>query len=156
MVLPWKKSDIWKVPALKVFLRERGLKTTGSWRKAELRASLAYSAVQLGIPVKQDETAEDRARSTHYSELLKVNGTKLPDPLLDLTEGWLKEKDAVEQIMASGRLHEHRQVAAVRGPVRQRTETAARGRIGRQQHCTIVSSATTKKGKLTRTSRASG
>ncbi|KAI8510399.1 hypothetical protein Bbelb_113150 [Branchiostoma belcheri] len=48
----------WKVPALKVFLRERGLKTTGSWRKAELRASLAYSAVQ------QDEIAEDRARST--------------------------------------------------------------------------------------------
>ncbi|KAI8480697.1 hypothetical protein Bbelb_415900 [Branchiostoma belcheri] len=85
----------WKVPALKVFLRERGLKTTGSWRKAELRASLAYSAVQLGIPVKQDEIAEDRARSTQYAELLKVNGTKLPDPLLDLTEGWLKENDAV-------------------------------------------------------------
>ncbi|KAI8511919.1 AP-5 complex subunit zeta-1 [Branchiostoma belcheri] len=46
-------------------------------------------------PIK--EIAEDRARSTQYAELLKVNGTKLPDPLLDLNEGWLKEKDAVEQ-----------------------------------------------------------
>ncbi|KAI8502455.1 hypothetical protein Bbelb_200430 [Branchiostoma belcheri] len=47
--------------------------------------------------IQQDEIAEDRARSTQYAELLKVNGTKLSDPLLDLTEGWLKEKDAVEQ-----------------------------------------------------------
>ncbi|KAI8483136.1 hypothetical protein Bbelb_391550 [Branchiostoma belcheri] len=58
----------WKVPALKAFLRERGLKTTG--RKAELQA-LAYSAVQLGIPVKQDEITEDSARSTQYAKLLK-------------------------------------------------------------------------------------
>ncbi|KAI8500787.1 hypothetical protein Bbelb_216050 [Branchiostoma belcheri] len=81
-------------------------------------------AVQLGILVKQDEIAEDRARSTQYVELLKVNGTKLPNPLLHLTEGWLKEKDAVEQIMTgcgAGWLHGHRQTA-VRGPMRQRTK----------------------------------
>ncbi|XP_078655658.1 uncharacterized protein LOC144902231 [Branchiostoma floridae x Branchiostoma belcheri] len=84
----------WKVPALKDFLRVRGLKTTG--RKAELQA-LVYSAVQHRTPVKPDEIAEDRARSVQYAELLKVDGKKLPDPLSDLTEGWLKEKDAVKQ-----------------------------------------------------------
>ncbi|KAI8502471.1 hypothetical protein Bbelb_200590 [Branchiostoma belcheri] len=53
----------WKMPALKDFLRVRGLKTTG--RKAAELQALAYSAVQLGTPVKPNEIAEDRARSTH-------------------------------------------------------------------------------------------
>ncbi|KAI8491852.1 hypothetical protein Bbelb_302250 [Branchiostoma belcheri] len=118
----------------------RGLKTTG--RKAELRA-LAYSAVQFGIPVKQDEIAEDRARSTQYAELLKVNDTKLPDALLDLTEGWLKEKDAVDYgLRSASRTSPSGCCARPRASANQ--ETAALGRIGRQQHCTIVSSATTK------------
>ena len=44
----------WKVPELKEFLRNRGLKTTGS--KDELTA-LAFGAEQLSVPLKL--TAEE-------------------------------------------------------------------------------------------------
>lgn len=54
-----------------------------------------YGTVQIGIKVKPDEIAEDRARSEQYAELLNANGRKLPDPLVDLTDGWLNEKDGV-------------------------------------------------------------
>ena len=72
--------QFWRVPELKTFLRISGLKTTG--RKADLQV-LAYCSVQNRTPVKPDEVAEDRARLIQYAELLKVKGTKLPDPGLD-------------------------------------------------------------------------
>ena len=97
------------VPELKTFLRPRGLKTKG--KKAELQA-LAYSAVQSRTPIQPNEIAEDRARSVQYAELLEVKGEKLPDPLSDLTEGWLKEKDAVERWPPVG----------LRGPVCERSK----------------------------------
>ncbi|XP_078661228.1 uncharacterized protein LOC144905429 [Branchiostoma floridae x Branchiostoma belcheri] len=86
----------WKVPALKAFLSVRGLKTSG--KKADLQA-LAYSAVQLRIPENPDAVEEDRARSVEYAELLKIKdkGIKLPDPLVDLAEGWVGEKDGVKE-----------------------------------------------------------
>ncbi|CAH1266690.1 Hypp3518 [Branchiostoma lanceolatum] len=81
----------WTVPALRDFLRVRGLKTTGL--KDDL-ISLVNAAVLLRYPIKPDEIAEDRRRSAEYAELLIVKGTstKLPDPL-SLTEGWIKETD---------------------------------------------------------------
>lgn len=89
-----EEIQLWKVPALKDFLRVRGLKTTG--RKAELQA-LVYSTVQFGVAVKPNEIEEDRSRSLQYAALLQYDGTNLPDPLVDLNnDSWLNEKEGVK------------------------------------------------------------
>lgn len=83
----------WNVNALKDFLRIRGLKTRGL--KAELQA-LVYSAVQFGYEVKPSEVEEDRSRSASYAELLNIKGKRIPDPLVDLKDNWIPEKEGVK------------------------------------------------------------
>ena len=67
--LTLEEIKLWKVDALKDFLRIRGLKTMRV--KAELQA-LVYSAVQFGYEVKPSELDEERARSVQY-DLLDIN-----------------------------------------------------------------------------------
>ncbi|XP_071506667.1 uncharacterized protein [Diadema antillarum] len=91
--LTLEEIKFWKVDALKDFLRIRGLKTTGL--KAELQA-LVYSAVRFGYSVKPSEVEEERSRSKQYAELLFINGKQIPDPLADLKDDWLPEKEGVK------------------------------------------------------------
>ena len=80
----------WKVPELKTFLRNRGLKTSGT--KEELTA-LAYGAEQCSIPLKITAKEEAMARAEQYYSLLKINGEQLPDPFVDIQESeWISEK----------------------------------------------------------------
>eukprot|EP00057_Strongylocentrotus_purpuratus_P017583 XP_011672057.1 PREDICTED: uncharacterized protein LOC105442031 [Strongylocentrotus purpuratus] len=71
----------------------RGLKTRGL--KAELQA-LIYSAAQFGYEVKPTEVEEDRSRSANYGELLIFKGKRIPDPLVDLEDNWIPEKEGVK------------------------------------------------------------
>ena len=77
----------WRVDLLKEFLRKRGLKCKG--KKAELVA-LAFSAEFLGLPVKLSKEEVSVKNAIDYQKLLTpVTGTKLPDPVTDLIDGWL-------------------------------------------------------------------
>ena len=65
--LTLEEIRLWKVDALKDFLRIRGLKTTGL--KAELQALAYISVVQFGFDVKPrpNEVEEERLRSKQYA-----------------------------------------------------------------------------------------
>lgn len=76
-----------RVPELKSFLRDRGLKVTGT--KAEL-AALAYGAHELGVLVKPNAAEERSTKKVQYDALLKVKTVQLPDPF-SLSSGWLSE-----------------------------------------------------------------
>ena len=56
----------WKVPQLKEFLRNRGLKTTGT---KDERTALAFGAEQLSVPVKL--TAEEEIIQTQSNAKLR-------------------------------------------------------------------------------------
>ena len=80
----------WKVPELKIFLRNRGLKSTGT--KEELTA-LAFGAEQCEIPLKITAEEENKIKAEQYKSLLVVKGQKLPDPFVDIKENeWIGEK----------------------------------------------------------------
>lgn len=83
----------WKVPLLKDFLRERGLKTTGT--KNEL-AALAYGAKELGIPKKPGVSAQQEIKKKEYASLLIIGNDKIPDPLT-LKDGWLTEQTGISK-----------------------------------------------------------
>ena len=82
----------WKVPELKEYLRERGLKTTG--RKVELMA-LAYGANQMGVDTKRSSIEEKVKNKQDYSALLKINDDTIPDPLF--LKGWVSEQSGITQ-----------------------------------------------------------
>ena len=67
----------WKVPELKKYLRDRGLKTTGT--KEELTA-LAYGAEQCSAPLKATAKQEELDKAEQYRSLLHCRGQQLPDP----------------------------------------------------------------------------
>ena len=87
----------WRVPELKGFLRDRGLKVSGT--KEELTA-LAYGAHQMNIPVKLAADEDRKRKSEAYEALLAVNECQLPDPLASpdetvsnsLKSPWLNEQ----------------------------------------------------------------
>ena len=56
----------WKVPKLKEFLRNRGLKTTGT---KDERTALAFGGEQLSVPVKL--TAEEEIIQTQSNAKLR-------------------------------------------------------------------------------------
>ena len=82
----------WKVPELKDYLRDRGLKTTG--RKVELVA-LAYGANQMGVDTKRSSIEEKVKNKQDYSALLKINDDTIPDPLF--LKGWVSEQSGITQ-----------------------------------------------------------
>ena len=84
----------WKVPQLKTFLRNRGLKTTAS--KDEL-AALASSAEQLSAPVKLTAEEEIIQKKKQYQSLLNVIGEQLPDPFTELEDNKIGEEKGVEK-----------------------------------------------------------
>ena len=84
----------WKVPQLKEFLRNRGLKTTGT--KDELTA-LAFGAEQLSVPVKLTAEEEIIQKKKQYQSLLNANGEQLPDPFTELEDNWICEEKRVEK-----------------------------------------------------------
>eukprot|EP00794_Sanderia_malayensis_P012122 gene12122-13374_t len=85
----------WKVPELKGYLRDRGLKISGT--KEELTA-LAYGADQMNVPVKITADEDRKRKRESYEALLVVNDCRLPDPLALSSENsllgtpWLDEK----------------------------------------------------------------
>ena len=83
----------WKVPELKEYLRDRGLKTTG--RKVELVA-LEYGANQMGVDTKRSSIEEKVKHKQEYSALLKMkNDDTIPDPLF--LKGWVSEQSGITQ-----------------------------------------------------------
>lgn len=83
-----------KVHVLKNFLRDRGLKVTGT--KEEL-AALAYGASEMNVQVKQTKQEKLHDKVCSYSSLLTIDGTKLPDPFTELLNDWVTEADGVTQ-----------------------------------------------------------
>ena len=84
------KFKLYTVDRLKDFLRKRGLKTSS--RKDELVA-LAFSASVLELPLKPSIQQDNVSKANDYRNLLCVGGVQLPDPVTDLTTGWLNEKE---------------------------------------------------------------
>lgn len=82
----------WRVPELKEYLRDRGLKTTG--RKVELVA-LAYGANQMGVDTKKSCVEEKMKNKQDYLELLSINEETIPDPLF--LKGWVSEQTGITQ-----------------------------------------------------------
>lgn len=91
----------YKVPELKSFLRDRGLKVTGT--KEEL-AALAYGAHELGISVKPSAAEENSRKKIQYNSLLKFEGFQLPDPF-SLSSGWLDEDVGIKKWPPIFQLH---------------------------------------------------
>lgn len=91
----------YKVPELKSYLRNRGLKVTGT--KGEL-AALAYGAHELGIPVKPSAEEENCIKKIQYNSLLKVKGFQIPDPF-SLSSGWLSENEGMRKWPPIFQLH---------------------------------------------------
>lgn len=90
--LPFNKVQEWRVPALKLYCRKRGLKVSGA--KEELVARV-FTAMEMKIPIQP--TAEERIATTvsEKARLLDLgNGASLPDPA-SLTKDWLGEKDGI-------------------------------------------------------------
>jgi hypothetical protein len=86
---------LWRVDQLRTFLLKRGLKVSGR-RKDELVA-LAFGAVEMGVPIKSSAEEEERARAAQYHSLLNTRDGQLPDPFVDLTDGWLNESVGMTQ-----------------------------------------------------------
>lgn len=85
----------WKVPELKSFLRNRGLKTTGT--KEELTA-LAFGAEQFSVPLKLTAKQEGMAKAKQYKVLLHCRGRQLPDPFVELDDSsWVPESQGMEK-----------------------------------------------------------
>ena len=82
----------WKVPALKDYLRKRGLKTSG--RKEELCA-LVYAAHIENKPILLSASEATLAKALDYKSLLVVGEHTLPDPFVDLQTGWQNERQGM-------------------------------------------------------------
>ena len=86
----------WKVDLLRSFCKKRGLVVSGR-RKDELVA-LAFAAVCQNlpdVPVVLDKDGECKEAGDDYGKLLiLLNGTVIPDPL-QLSDGWVSDKDGV-------------------------------------------------------------
>ena len=84
----------WKVPQLREFLRNRGLKTTGTKDELTALALCAEAAICTC------ETNLGRGKNTEkkqYQSLLNVNGEQLPDPFTELEGNWIGEEKGVEK-----------------------------------------------------------
>jgi len=68
------------------FLLKTGLKAGGR-RKDELVA-LACGAVEMCIPIKSTVVEEARMTAVQYHSLFISKDGQLPDPPVDITDGW--------------------------------------------------------------------
>lgn len=82
----------WKVPQLKEFCQNRGLPVTAK-RKKELVA-MVYCASLQNLPLVMSVSDQKATAKVEYTRLLNIDGNQtLPDPLTDLKDGWICEKD---------------------------------------------------------------
>ncbi|VDI71107.1 Hypothetical predicted protein [Mytilus galloprovincialis] len=82
----------WTVPVLQQYLRIRGLRTSG--KKEELVA-LVYSADLMKIKPVLTPAEERKLKADQYCDKLKAPKGIVPDPLIDLTSGWVTESKGV-------------------------------------------------------------
>ncbi|CAC5363191.1 unnamed protein product [Mytilus coruscus] len=82
----------WTVPVLQQYLRIRGLRTSG--KKEELVA-LVYSANLMKIKQVLTPAEERKLKADQYCDKLKAPKGIVPDPLIDLTSGWITESKGV-------------------------------------------------------------
>ncbi|XP_076076008.1 uncharacterized protein LOC143046832 [Mytilus galloprovincialis] len=82
----------WTVPVLQQYLRKRGLRTSG--KKEELVA-LVYSADLMKIKPVLTPAEERKLKADQYCDKLKAPKGIVPDPLIDLTSGWVTESKGV-------------------------------------------------------------
>ncbi len=81
-----------KVEELKIFLRLRGLKTTGKKQELVARAFVASeNNVQIVMTAEQ---IQEEINKSYMDKLSVVDGVEIPDPF-SLTEGWLDEENGV-------------------------------------------------------------
>jgi hypothetical protein len=82
-----EEFNMWRKVPLQVYLKARGLHTTGT--RPEL-AALAFAAQRMNMPKILTTEAKDVVRSLEYKDLLMFEGTSLPDPRT-LETGWQTE-----------------------------------------------------------------
>ncbi|CAC5402625.1 unnamed protein product [Mytilus coruscus] len=82
----------WTVPVLQQYLRIRGLRTSG--KKEELVA-LVYSINLMKIKQVLTPAEERKLKADQYCDKLKTPKGIVPDPLIDLTSGWITESKGV-------------------------------------------------------------
>ena len=78
----------WSVKALKEYLKDRGIKVSGT---KEMLQARVFTAQELNLPKVLSEAERDKVRNAEYTKLLYVDGETLPDPFYELPEGWLSE-----------------------------------------------------------------
>lgn len=79
------------VPALKFYLKRRNLSTIG---RKDVLVARAFAAYEANTPEVLTESERDEIRESDYRKLLKTESEgQLPDPMYDLQEGWLCEKE---------------------------------------------------------------
>lgn len=81
----------WKIDVLRLYLSRRGLPANGI--KQELIA-LCFSAQTLKMPVLPSSVDVVNAKINSYNNLLKIDGSVLPDPLC-IYEKWEDEKQGL-------------------------------------------------------------
>ena len=88
--LTFEEIKRWSVPSMKEYLRKRGIPTTGT---KETLLSRTFAAYECNTPILLSEKQLDQARAAEYQELLQTPFEgRLPDPLYELTDGWVDEK----------------------------------------------------------------
>ena len=83
---------MWKVEALKEYLKKRGLKVSG--RKQELVARV-FAAVEQNIPVSESAAVLVAQASKEREILLVTPGENLPDPTT-LVASWIGESEGMK------------------------------------------------------------
>ncbi|XP_070557252.1 uncharacterized protein [Ptychodera flava] len=92
-IISYRTISMWRVPALKDYLRKRNMKTSG--RKDELVARV-FAAMEQNIP--ESPTASEMSAERHLflvSLLTTPEGNILPDPM-SLGDGWVGEDRGME------------------------------------------------------------
>ena len=78
----------WTVKSLREFIRVRGYSTTGN---KETLVALAFGLYSVNAPIQPTAIESAESKASDYLSRLTVDGTKLPDPLTELRDGWIGE-----------------------------------------------------------------
>ena len=79
MVLTVEELSKWKVETLRSYLRERGVSSSGSNRKADLIEKVVY-AEKLGLRVLPTQMEQSSEISANRGSILLVDGVQIPSP----------------------------------------------------------------------------
>ena len=89
----------WKVPELKEFLRNRGLKTTGTKDELTIIYCIGFRSGAAICTCESNHGRENTViqKKKKYQSRLNVNGEQLPDPFTELKDNWIGEEKGVEK-----------------------------------------------------------